>query len=318
MVPAKVCAMLRSTFLRLMLSSIAVSPTALRAAACNSAPRKLVLIAGKPSHPPMMHEFRAGTILLEKRLQQVANLKVERHEMGWVKDEATFDDAAAVVIFSDGGGGHPAIQENRLQLFEKLIARGVGFGCMHFGVEVPKDRGGAEFQRWIGGHYEHQWSCNPIWDATFESFPEHPISRGVKPFEIRDEWYFNMRFAEGFDTALPTTVNNVQFTPVLAAVPSTATRNGPYVYPPGPYPHIQQNAGRKETLLWAIERPDGGKGFGFTGGHFHTNWQNEDFRRTILNALCWITGIEVPTHGVDSAAVSDTEIRENLDPKGKR
>lgn len=310
--------MLRSTFVRLMLSSIASAPVALQAASHSHAPRKLVLIAGKPSHPPLMHEFRAGTILLEKRLQHVTDLKVERHEMGWVKDEATFEDAAAVVIFSDGGAGHPAIQENRLQLFEKLIARGVGFGCMHFGVEVPKDRGGAEFKRWIGGHYEHQWSCNPIWDARFESFPEHPISRGVKPFEIRDEWYFNMRFQDGFDTAEPTQIDGVQFTPVLAAIPSEATRNGPYVYPKGPYPHIQQAVGRKESLLWAVERPDGRKGFGFTGGHFHTNWQNDQFRRTILNALCWISGVNVPDHGIDSDPVSDSEIMENLDPKAKR
>jgi len=310
--------MLRSTFVRLMLSSIASAPAALQAASHSHAPRKLVLIAGKPSHPPLMHEFRAGTILLEKRLQHVTDLKVERHEMGWVKDEATFEDAAAVVIFSDGGAGHPAIQENRLQLFEKLIARGVGFGCMHFGVEVPKDRGGAEFKRWIGGHYEHQWSCNPIWDARFESFPEHPISRGVKPFEIRDEWYFNMRFQDGFDTAEPTQIDGVKFTPVLAAIPSEATRNGPYVYPKGPYPHIQQAVGRKESLLWAVERPDGRKGFGFTGGHFHTNWQNDQFRRTILNALCWIAGVNVPDHGIDSDPVSDSEIMENLDPKAKR
>lgn len=310
--------MLRSTFVRLMLSSIAAAPAALQAASSHAAPRKLVLIAGKPSHPPMMHEFRAGTILLEKRLQHVTDLKVERHEMGWVKDEATFADAAAVVIFSDGGAGHPAIQENRLQLFEKLVARGVGFGCMHFGVEVPKDRGAAEFQRWIGGCYEHQWSCNPIWDAKFESFPDHPISRGVKPFEIRDEWYFNMRFATGFDQAEPTQIDGVQFTPVLTAVPSEATRNGPYVYPKGPYPHIQQAVGRRESLLWAVERPNGGKGFGFTGGHFHTNWQNDQFRRTILNALCWISGVSVPDQGIDSASVSDSEILENLDPKNKR
>ena len=314
----KATIMLRSTFVRLMLSSFAAGPVALQAASHRHAPKKLVIIAGKPSHPPLMHEFRAGTILLEKRLQHVTDLQVERHEMGWVKDEATFDDAAAVVIFSDGGAGHPAIQENRLQLFEKLIARGVGFGCMHFGVEVPKDRGGAEFKRWIGGHYEHQWSCNPIWDARFESFPEHPISRGVKPFEIRDEWYFNMRFQDGFDTAEPTQIDGVKFTPVLAAIPSEATRNGPYVYPKGPYPHIQQAVGRKESLLWAVERPDGGKGFGFTGGHFHINWQNDQFRRTILNALCWIAGVTVPDQGIDSDPVSDSEIMENLDPKAKR
>ncbi|MFN6024032.1 MAG: ThuA domain-containing protein, partial [Planctomyces sp.] len=279
---------------------------------------KGVHLAETPAPPPLSHVFGAAKNLHQTRLQHITNLKVERHEMGWVSDEATFDDAAAVVIFSDGGAGHPAIQENRLQLFEKLIARGVGFGCMHFGVEVPKDRGGAEFKRWIGGHYEHQWSCNPIWDARFESFPEHPISRGVRPFEIRDEWYFNMRFQDGFDTAEPTQIDGVKFTPVLAAIPSEATRNGPYVYPKGPYPHIQQAVGRKESLLWAVERPDGGKGFGFTGGHFHINWQNDQFRRTILNALCWIAGVTVPDHGIDSDPVSDSEIMENLDPKGKR
>ena len=310
--------MKRSTFLRLMLTGFVATPAIVHASTRTAAPKKLVLIAGKPSHPPMMHEFRAGTILLEKRLQAIAGLTVERHEMGWVKDESTFDDAAAVVIFSDGGGGHPAIQENRLQLFEKLIARGVGFGCMHFGVEVPKDKGGKEFREWIGGHYEHEWSCNPIWNAKFESFPEHPICNGVRPFEIRDEWYFNMRFREGFDGEGSKEIDGIKFTPVLVAKPSDATRNGPYVYPKGPYPHIQQAMGRKEAVMWAVDRPDGGRGFGFTGGHFHINWQNDDFRRTILNSLCWIAGVNVPKDGVDSAAVDDAEINLNLDPKNKR
>jgi hypothetical protein len=53
---------------------------------------KLVLIAGKPSHPPGMHEFRAGSILLENCLKSVPNLVVDRHEMGWVKAEAAFAD----------------------------------------------------------------------------------------------------------------------------------------------------------------------------------------------------------------------------------
>ena len=52
----------------------------------------------------------------------------------------------------------------------------------HFGVEVTKDLGGKEFQDWIGGYYEHMWSCNPMWSPEFTDFPEHPITRGVKPF----------------------------------------------------------------------------------------------------------------------------------------
>jgi hypothetical protein len=307
--------MLRSTFLRLMLTGFASAPLLARAAVTSRKDRKLVLIAGRPSHPPMMHEFRAGTILLEKRLRDVAGLTVERHDGGWVKDPSTFEDADAVVIFSDGGGGHPAIQEDRLQLLESLIARGMGFGCMHFGVEVPKDKGGPEFRKWIGGHYEHEWSCNPIWDASFDNFPAHELTQGVKPFSIRDEWYFNMRFQDGFSSDGPTTVAGVRFTPILVATPSDATRNGPYVYPQGPYPHIQAAKGRKEALLWSVERPDGGRGFGFTGGHFHVNWQNDQFRKSILNALCWISGVGVPNTGIESLAVSDDELHENLDPK---
>jgi hypothetical protein len=76
--------------------------------------------------------------------------------------------------------------------------------------------------------------------------------------------------------------------------------------------------GRKEAVMWAVDRPDGGRGFGFTGGHFHINWQNDDFRRTILNSLCWIAGVDVPKDGVDSAAVDNEEINLNLDPKKKR
>ena len=70
--------------------------------------------------------------------------------------------------------------------------------------------------------------------------------------------------------------------------------------------------------MWAVDRPDGGRGFGFTGGHFHINWQNDDFRRTILNSLCWIAGVDVPKDGVNSAGVDEAEINLNLDPKKKR
>lgn len=75
------------------------------------------------------------------------------------------------------------------------------------------------------------------------------------------------------------------FVSILSATPSDATRDGPYVYPKGPYPHIQAAKGRLETMMWAVERKDGGRGFGFTGGHFHDNWGNEPFRKVVLNAL---------------------------------
>jgi hypothetical protein len=276
---------------------------------------KLVLIAGKPSHPPGMHEFRAGSILLGDCLKSVPNLTVELAEQGWVKDEATFADADAVVIYADGGKGHPAVVDDHLAKLQALTAKGVGFGCMHYGVEVVADQAGKEFQSWLGGHYENSFSCNPIWEANYATFPEHSIARGVKAFTTQDEWYINMRFRPAFgDGTKVASDGNAQFTPILVSTPPDATRDGPYVYPKGPYPHIQAEKGLPETTMWAVQREDGGRGFGFTGGHFHKNWGNENVRKAVLNALIWVTGMDVPKEGVDSA-VTEAQLSGNLDPK---
>jgi type 1 glutamine amidotransferase len=271
-----------------------------------SADRQLVIVAGKPSHPPLMHEFNAGCILLHRRLQNVPGLEVRLHLNGWPESPTAFDGADAVFLYMDGGGGHPAIVPENLKLLGDLVKRGVGIGCAHYAVEVPADRGGAEFKDWIGGHYEHLYSCNPIFDAEFKSFPEHPITRGVNRFVVKDEWYFNMRFRPEMKQVMP----------ILVTVPSDDVRDGPYVYPKGPYPHIVADKGREEIVMWAVERDDGGRGFGFTGGHFHVNWANDDFRRVVLNSLLWLAKVEVPPGGFESASVPDEELLENLDPKG--
>lgn len=287
------------------------------AAALHSADRKLVMIAGPVSHPPLMHEFRAGSILLEKRLKEVPGLSTVLVTNGWptkevdgktVDDNSVFEDADAVFIYSDGGAGHPAVQNDRLSVLRSLIQKGVGLGMAHYAVEVLADKGGLEWKEWIGGHYEHEFSCNPIWQPEFTELPIHPITRGVRPFSTKDEWYFNMRFREGKKD-----VNEI-----LVAKPGDNVRDGPYVWPHGPYAHIQAAKGWPETMMWAVEREDGGRGFGFTGGHFHLNWQNDDQRRLILNALVWLTKLPVPSRGIDSAAVSDAEAHENLDPKPSR
>jgi len=174
-------------------------------------------------------------------------------------------------------------------------------------VEVPAENGGAEFQRWIGGHYETAFSCNPMWSPDYAALPDHPIAAGVQGFQIRDEWYMNMRFRDDMSGVAE----------LLVAVPPDEVRDGPYVYPKGPYAHIQAEKGEPETMMWAVERPDGGRGVGFTGGHFHKNWGDDNFRKAVLNALVWITGLDVPEGGVAST-VTDEDLAKNLDPKEKR
>lgn len=298
-----------------LLATLALTAVSALHAVTPEGKQKLVLIAGKPSHPPGMHEFRAGTMLLEKCLTGVPNLVVDRHEQGWVSDEKTFENADAVVIYADGGGKHPAVVDGHLETLRKLMAKGVGFGCMHYGVEIVPADAGKEFQEWLGGHYENAYSCNPIWDANYTELPRHAVTRGVQPFTTKDEWYFHMRFRPTFGHGVtPAQDGAAKFAPILVATPGDATRDGPYVYPKGPYPHIQAEKGSPETMMWTIERADGGRGFGFTGGHFHDNWGNDNVRKVVLNALLWVTKVEVPANGVESVVTPD-DLKQNLDPK---
>ncbi len=268
--------------------------------------RKLVLVAGKQSHGPGDHEFRAGSLLLKKCLEKFPGLQVEVVSNGWPQDVSVFDGAAAIVCYADGGGGHPFIQGDRAKLIGELVKKGVGIGFMHYGVEVPKDKGGPEFLDWIGGYYEGQYSCNPMWSPDYQKFPDHPIARGVKPFSTEDEWYMSIRFRPEMKGV----------TSILVAKPSDKVRKGPYVYPKGPYDHIVAASGQDETMMWCVEREGGGRGFGFTGGHKHKNWGNENHRKVVLNALVWLCKLEVPAGGVESS-VSDEDLQQNLDPKKK-
>jgi len=153
--------------------------------------------------------------------------------------------------------------------------------CIHYAVEVPKNRGGKEFLKWIGGYYETGFSTNPHWSANLKVNRSHPIGRGVESFVLRDEWYYNIRFRPG--------MKNV--TPILSAVPPDKSRGTQAA---------REHPGREEFLAWASEGPGKHRGFGFTGGHFHSAWGNENFRRVVLNALYWTAHAEVPKQGVQT------------------
>ncbi|RYD40629.1 MAG: hypothetical protein EOP83_35000 [Verrucomicrobiaceae bacterium] len=271
--------------------------------------KKIVFIAGNPSHAPGEHEHRAGCMLLADQLKK-SGLPVEAvvTTNGWPQDDSVFNGASAIVMYADGGGGHPALQH--LDKLKKMAKDGVGIGCIHYAVEIPKGEPGDLFVDLIGGYFESDYSVNPHWDASFK-LPKHAITRGLSDFKIRDEWYYHMRFRKG--------MNGV--TPILTDLPGpdTLTRpNGPHEGNPDVREAVLK---RKEPqhVMWAYERPSGlggGKAFGFTGGHFHKNWQHDDHRRVVLNAIVWMAGIEVPQKGVPSVTPTDDEMAANLDKKG--
>jgi hypothetical protein len=132
----------RFTFLAVLLS-LALSSGA--------ADKKIVLIAGSPSHGYLEHEYRAGSLLWQKCLAGVPGINVIVVSNDWPKDEKVLEGADAVVMFVTGGGGHPAARGDHLKTLDALMQKGAGFGTVHYGVEVEKDKGGPEFLRWQGG-----------------------------------------------------------------------------------------------------------------------------------------------------------------------
>ncbi len=263
------------------------------------------MIAGKPSHGPGEHEHRAGLLLFQKCLAGVPGVQVEVYSNGWPSNSEVLKGAAAVVIYSDGGVGHPALQDDHLQQLGALMKQGVGLACIHYAVEPTIEKGQREFLDWIGGCFEINRSVNPVWTADFKTLPDHPITRGVKPFKLKDEWYFNMRFRDGMKGV----------TPILTAVPTPDTMSrpdGPHEGNPGVRAAVQR--GEPQVVAWASERPDGGRGFGFTGGHYHHNWGNDNMRKVVLNGILWVAKVEVPPDGV-SSIVTAAELTQNLDPK---
>jgi type 1 glutamine amidotransferase len=255
---------------------------------------KIVLVAGRPSHGPGEHEFFAGCAVLMKLLQQTPGVFPVMARDGWPKNPHTFDNARTVVFFMDGGGGHPIIQPQHMAVVQKLMDEGVGFVNLHYAVEYPKRNQDAVLN-WLGGYYETGFSTNPHWKADFKTLGDHPVSRGVKPFAIEDEWYFNIRFVPELKSV----------TPILKAIPPDESRRTEAA---------KQFPGREEIVAWTFERPGGGRSFGFTGGHFHRNWGSEDFRRLVVNAILWTAKVDVPEQGA-KVDLDPGKLSKNLDRK---
>jgi type 1 glutamine amidotransferase len=295
--------------LRVLLSASLLLSTApftlLYAAEAKQPPRKVLFLAGKPSHGYGAHDHLAGSMLLAKSLNN-SGLPIEArvHHYDWPTDPKAFDGVDCIVMYGDGGAGHMVI--DHLDELDALAKKGVGIVCLHYAVEVPKGPAATKLLEWIGGYFETDWSVNPHWVGKFTSLPEHPITRGVKPFEIEDEWYYHMRFRDGMRG----------ITPILTDLPPRETLSRP------DDPHAGNPAvraaiarGERQHVAWAAERDGGGRGFGFTGGHVHWNWADPNFRKLVLNAIAWCAKVEVPPDGVQDKGESMKDMEANHDEK---
>lgn len=267
--------------------------------------KKVVMVAGTASHGYGAHEHYAGLKLFKDLLHEhTDNIVATIYRDGWPSDPTAFDNADTVVIYANGGGGHPVIPH--LDSFATVMDRGVGLVCLHYAVEIPTDRGGDRLLEWMGGYFETHWSVNPHWVLRdMELNTDHPITRGVEPYVIDDEWYYHMRFREAMDGVAP----------IISALPpdsSLSRDDGPHSGNPDVRAAVLE---RRETqhTAWAAERPNGGRGFGFTGGHWHWNWGHPGQLKIALNAIVWTARGEIPEQGIDTPAPTMEQLEAHQD-----
>ncbi len=234
---------------------------------------RIAFIAAAPSHGEGEHEWDQDAQYVRDCILQADNInqmvKIDIYDNGWPKNSSDLDNADAIVFFTDGRKMHTLTDKKRLEKIDQLAKKGVGLAFLHYSIDPPE---GAEsyFLDWIGGCYEKGKSQNPI--NTVEVQPVdngHPITRGCGGYIAPDEWYFDLGFRETGVTPLMT----------------------------GKLPPRDP---KDKVLAWAFEREDGGRGFGFSGGHYHKNWHMEPFRKLVINAILWTAKMEVPEGGVST------------------
>lgn len=275
----------------------------------------VAFIAGKASHLYGEHEFNAGGKIIVDALNASGLVSAILYRDGWPKDGFQ-NQPDALIFYMDGLEGHEALLH--LEEIQSFAEQGVGIMAMHFAVHLPVGKGADAFSQWIGGYYESNYSTNPHWQASIninnQPHGRHPVLNGVEPFQLQDELYFNIRFTPGAPN----------FTPLLTATPDDQARaHVPHAarklmaFGGKPLAHITANKGKEETLAWSVEnsisKGKSQRGLGFTGGHFHWNWVNPNYRKFVLNAVAWTAGADIPDKGIDSKAWTIDELWQGQD-----
>lgn len=243
------------------------------------------------SPAPGHHPNKASCELLKHCLEDSPNAEGIRCEAynTWPDNHRALGDAATILIYSEGineqmkgqGKAHPVFSSpQRLEYLDRLMKEGVGMVCIHYTLYATRELEAPKLLDWIGAYYDfegygstHWVTRNPQVLAPVASY--HPVSRGWSQFTLSEnELYHNLRFAE----------ENCPVPILRSTFIDRSTKQT-----------------KEHVVAWALHRKDGGRGFGFGGGHFYSVWLNQDCRKMMLNAILWTAKMNVPEDGVQSS-----------------
>jgi type 1 glutamine amidotransferase len=261
-----------------------LSPVMLARASEPPTKRLLLLGQGPDGHPPATHEYLAGQRILAKCLEQSAGLTVEivPADEPWTDGPGLLAEAEGAVLFLSEGARWLQNDPRRLDAFSRLAERGGGLAGLHWGIGTKEAAPIDNYLKLLGGCHGGPDRRFTVIEETLRPVePQHPVTTGLQPLRVRDEFYFRLKFAVGESRVRP-----------LVTVPIE---------------------GRDETVAWAWERPEGGRSFGFSGLHFHDNWRHAFYRRLVVQGVLWSLKLPIPNEG---AKVEVTEEDLKLEDEG--
>ncbi|NUQ29894.1 MAG: hypothetical protein HOQ35_15460 [Acidobacteriaceae bacterium] len=273
---------------------------------------KIVLIAGTKSHGPGAHEYLKSARLLKvilDRSPSLHNVVTEVYYDGWPMDQSTLETADTIVFLSDGMQWSPwSWSPERIAFMQRQIDRGCGFMTFHFATYIPYQFA-TQALHWNGGYVDYDGPTHPTPYFTQKTLtteiafpnPTHPVLHGAHPFQVREEFYYKPTFIDGMSG----------ITPLLRA---TGLPADPKVFP-GPLATPFE-----QTFFWAYDRPKQpgskvqGRSIGATFGHYYANWQMDDYRKVVVNAICWTAHLPIPKDGIATTWVDEQAVDQSLGP----
>jgi type 1 glutamine amidotransferase len=237
-----------------------------------AAPKKKALLVGQgpDGHPKETHEYMAGVRILAKCLAKLPDVEVTvvKAEGAWKEGPDLLSRADAVVLFVSEGAKWIHADAKRQKAFANFAARRGGIVALHWAIGTKDAKPIDGFLKLLGGCHggpDRKYKVVEVEAQLADG--KHPITSGISPFRVRDEFYYRLKFVK----AQPG-IRQVLQVPI--------------------------EEGKKETVAWSWERPDGGRSFGFSGLHFHDNWRLLAYRRMVAQAVLWTLKMEIPKEGL--------------------
>lgn len=223
-----------------------------------AAPRPRVLLIGSPNdtHPRTTHEYMSAMRLLDQELRSGHGVEpvITQADSAWPDGPVLLDRADVAVVFLTEGARWLAADPARQAAFERLAGRGGGLVCLHWGMGTKAVEPIEPFVNLFGACHGGPDRKYRVLSTQVRFATDHPLSQGLAPVEVEDEFYYRLK-----------TTRLGRVAPVAWAKIDDAD----------------------EMVAWAWERPAGGRSFGFSGLHYHRNWEVPEYRQLVLRGIRW-------------------------------